>query len=236
MLFVLFEGDFLGQIVEIPIHAHADIARLARVSEDLDVLALALAHDGREDLELGALGQGGELVDDLVDGLLMDFLAALGAVGHADARPEQTEVVVNLGDRADGRAGVFGGRLLVDRDGGGEAVDVVDVGLVHLPEELAGVGGKGLDIAALPLGVDRVEGEGGLARAGQAGQNDELVTRDGEINIFEVVHTGTLDVNFVLHRFPFRGARAVMRCFAHKNVSFFARRAKPSSSSRLWYR
>jgi hypothetical protein len=49
--------------------------------------------------------------------------------------------------------------LLVDGDRGREALDEVDVGLVHLPQELAGVGGERLDVAALPLGVDGVEGE-----------------------------------------------------------------------------
>ena len=39
----------------------------------------------------------------------------------------------------------------------GEVLDEVDVGLVHLAEELLGVGRKRLDVAALPLGEDRVE-------------------------------------------------------------------------------
>ena len=41
-------------------------------------------------------------------------------------------------------------------------------GLSIWAEELAGVGGQRLDVAPLALGVDRVEGQGRLARAGQA--------------------------------------------------------------------
>jgi hypothetical protein len=53
-------------------------------------------------------------------------------------------------------------RLLVDRDRRRQALDEVDVGLVHLAEELAGVGRQRLDVAALALGVDRVEREDDL--------------------------------------------------------------------------
>ena len=53
----------------------------------------------------GGLGQGQDLIDDLVDGLLLDLLAALGAVGRAHPGPEQAEVVVDLRHRAHGGAG-----------------------------------------------------------------------------------------------------------------------------------
>src|SRR5690606_40288661 len=79
----------------------------------------------------------------------------------------------SLGDRADRRAGVLAGRLLVDGDRGRQALDEVDVGLVHLAEELAGVGRQRLDVTPLALGEDRVEGEARLARAGKAGEYDQ---------------------------------------------------------------
>ena len=43
---------------------------------------------------------------------------------------------------------------------GGQALDEVDVRLVHLAQELPGVGREGLDVAALALGVNGVEGQG----------------------------------------------------------------------------
>jgi len=45
------------------------------------------------------------------------------------------------------------------RDRRREALDDVDVGLLHLAQELAGVRGERLHVAALALGVDGVEGE-----------------------------------------------------------------------------
>src|SRR5690606_7630712 len=57
----------------------------------------------------------------------------------------------------------------------------------HHLQELAGIGRQALDIAPLPLGIDGVEGERRLARAGQAGHDDQLVARQVEIDVLEVV-------------------------------------------------
>ena len=202
VLFVLVELDVLREVIDAAVHPHAHIAGLARVLEHLCVLALARAHDGGEDLYARALRPGEHLVDDLVDGLLAYLPAALGAVGHARARPEQAQIVVYLRHRADGGAGVAAGRFLVDGYGGGEALDVVHVGLVHLPEEHPRVAGKALDIAPLALGVYGVERERALAAAGEAGEHDELVARYLQVDVFEVVLPRALDENAVSHNLP----------------------------------
>ena len=149
-------------------------------------LGLAVLDERAEDEQAGALGQGQDLVDDLLDALALDRRGRR-AVRLADPGEQQAQVVVDLGDGADRRARVAPGALLVDRDGRRQAVDLVDVRLLHLAEELAGVGGQALDIAALALGVDRVEGEAGLAGAGQAGDDDEPVAREGDVDVLEVV-------------------------------------------------
>jgi hypothetical protein len=48
---------------------------------------------------------------------------------------------------------------LLDGDGGRKSFDRVDVRLLHLLEKLAGIGAEGLDVATLPFGENRVEGE-----------------------------------------------------------------------------
>ena len=146
----------------------------ARSCEQLPVLALAAPHDRREHLEPGALGQLHHLVDDLLGRLAPDRAAAVGAVRVADPGVQHPQVVVDLGDRADRRARVARGGLLVDRDGRREPLDEVDVGLLHLSQELPGVGRQRLHVAPLALGVDRVEGERGLPGAGQAREHDQL--------------------------------------------------------------
>ena len=70
-------------------------------------------------------------------------------------------------------------------------------GLSIWPEELAGVGRQRLDVAALALGVDGVEGERRLARARQPGEDDELVARQLEVDVAQVVLAGAPDPNRV---------------------------------------
>ena len=123
------------------------------------------ADDGEEGVGAGAFGEGEEGGDDLVYGVVVDDAAAVQAGDGAAAGVEEAEVVVDFGGGGDGGAGVAGLVLLLDGDGGGEAVHVVDVGLFDALEELAGVGGEGFDVAALAFGVDGVEGERGFAGA-----------------------------------------------------------------------
>ena len=87
----------------------------------------------------------------------------------------------------------MGGGFLFDGDDRREPEHEVDVGFGHLGDEALGVGGERFHVAALALGVDGVEGEGGFARAGEAGDDDELVAGDFERNVLEVVHAGALD-------------------------------------------
>ena len=116
-----------------------------------------------------------------------------GQCGRPDARPEQAHVVVDFGDGAHRGARVLAGGLLVDGDRRGQALDEVDVGLVHLAQELAGVGGQRFHVAALALGEDGVEGQGGLAGAGQPGENDHGVAGQVQVHVAQVVLARALD-------------------------------------------
>ncbi len=189
----------LGERVDDAVHPDPGVALGLQVGEQVDVLALALADHRGQHLEPGALRHLQDPVDDLLRGLLGDRLAADRAVRRADPGVQQPQVVVDLGDRADRRARVARGRLLVDRDRRRQALDEVDVGLVHLAEELPGVGRQRLDVAALALGEDRVEGQAGLARAGQAGEDDQRVAGQVEVDVLEVVLAGTTDDQPVSH-------------------------------------
>ena len=64
---------------------------------------------------------------------------------------------------------------------------LIEIGLLHHFQELPRIGGERFDVAALALGVDGVEGERGFAGAGEAGEHDELVARNFEIDVLEIV-------------------------------------------------
>jgi hypothetical protein len=82
---------------------------------------------------------------------------------------------------------------VLDRDRGREPLDRVDLGLLHLLEELPGVRRQRLDVAALAFGIDRVEGERRFTGAREPGDHDELVARDLEVDVLEVVLAGAAD-------------------------------------------
>ena len=186
MVLALFEAHALGEFDHLAVDAGAE-ALLVEGFEFFAELAFAAADDGGVDGDALAGGEGGDAFDDLLGGLAGDGAAAVGAVGLAYAGVEEAEVVVDFGDGADGGAGAAAGGFLLDGDGGGEAVDGVDVGALHLVEELSGVGREGFDVAALAFGVDGVEGEGGLAGAGESGDHGEGVARNADVDVAQVV-------------------------------------------------
>ena len=193
MLEVLLQRDVLGEFVHIAVHPGPDEAGPAGILQHLGVLALAAAHHRGHHLDTGALGQGQYLVDDLIHRLAAYLLAAVGAVGRTHPGPQQTQIVVDLRHRAHGGARVLAGGLLLD---------VIHVGLVHLPQEHTGVGGQALHIPPLTLGIDGVKGQGALAGAGKARQHHQLIPGDGDIDVFQVVLPRTLNENFSLHGMP----------------------------------
>src|SRR5579872_5211683 len=193
VLALLVEFDLLAQVADLAVDADAGVAVFDRLLEQLLILAFASAHHRREDLQTGAFRQRRDLVDDLLGALRSDGPAAVGAMRVPDSRVEQPQVIVYLGDRTDGRARIAAGRFLVDRDRGREAFDVVDVRLLHLTQELARIGRQRFDVAALALGVDRIEGERALARTGEPGDDDQLVARQRQVDVLEIVLARALD-------------------------------------------
>ena len=115
----------------------------------------------------------------------------------AGAGVEHADEIGECGDAA--HRGSRGGRaaLLLQGDGGREAVDGVDFGHGELMEEAAGVGRDGFEIAALRLGIEGAEGERGFAGAGDAGEDDEGVAGDVDVDVFEVVLAGSADADHV---------------------------------------
>lgn len=196
VLLVQLQGGRIRQIAHLAVDAGADVTLGRQVLQQLGVLPLAVAHHGGQQHQLGAFGLVQHLIHHLADGLGRERNGVGRAAWLADPGEQQPQVVVNLGDGADGRARVVGGGLLLDGDGRRQPLDVVHVRLLHQGEELAGIGGEGLHIAALPLGIEGIERQGGFARTGQAGDHDQLVTWQDQVDILEVVGAGTPDHDF----------------------------------------
>ncbi len=185
----------LVEFVHFAVDARADEALRHQVLHQLDVFALAIVDDGRQQHQAGALGHREHLVDHLAHRLRLERRVVVGAARDAGARVQEAQVVVDLGHGADGRARVMRGGFLFDGYGRRQAVDVIDVGLLHHRQELARVGRQRLDIAALSFGVDGVERERGLAGARQPGEHDQFIARQAEIEIAQVVRSRPADID-----------------------------------------
>ena len=113
--------------------------------------------------------------------------AASRACGLRRAGHEQLQVVVDLGDRADCRAGGLDAVALLDGDRGGNSLNGLRLRLVHAVEELPCVGAERLDVATLPLGIDRIEGETRLTRPTGACEDDERPCGKVEVDALEII-------------------------------------------------
>ncbi len=80
---------------------------------------------------------------------------------------------------------------------------MLDVRLLHHLEELTRVGAKALDVAALALRVDGVEGQAGFARAAEAGDDRQALARDIHIDGFQIVLACSTHRNMGQHRIGF---------------------------------
>jgi len=78
---------------------------------------------------------------------------------------QKTQEVGNLGRSPDRRAGGADGVLLLDRNGGADVDQPVDIRAIHFVEKHAGIGGERFYIAPLAFSEQRVEREGGFPRS-----------------------------------------------------------------------
>ena len=196
---VLVQLDLFLQGADLAVHLDPEVARLFQGLEHLFKGALFAPHHGGFHQNAGLLGQGHDAVDDGVDALFLDEGAAVGAVDRPHPGKQQPEVVVDLGDRSHRGAGIVGSGLLIDGNGRRKSFDKVYVRLVHLPQELPGIGRKALHVAPLSLGKDGVKGQGGLARTAQPRQHHQLVAGNVYVDVFQIVLSRALDKNLVSH-------------------------------------
>ena len=195
MLFVLVQRGDVFHAVQLAVHAHAHEALGLQFLEAVEVRSLLEFHQRGHDDDFRTFGQGEDVGDDFIGGARLDGASALWAIHLAEAGEEDAQEVVDFSDGADRGARVAARGLLFQRDGGGKSFDLVDVRLVHLREELAGVGGKGFHIPALAFRIDDVERECGFARSRRAADDHKFVAGDVEREVLEGVLARALDMN-----------------------------------------
>jgi hypothetical protein len=187
MLDALIQLQVVGQAHDLPIDAGAHEPALEHVLKEVLVLAFLSAHNRGQKQKTGSLGQRQDAGDDLFPRLGGNRPAAFRAVALANAGVQDAEVVVDLGDRADRRTWVAAGRLLLDADRRRQAAQVIDVRLLELAEELAGIAGERLHVAPLAFRVEGVERQGAFPRPAHAREHDEPVAGQIQADVAEVM-------------------------------------------------
>ena len=88
--------------MELAVHLDPLEALLAKLQEFLAVFALAVAHDGRQQIGARAFGHFHDPVDHVLNLLRLDRQAGGGAVGRARAGEQQPQVIIDFRDSPDG--------------------------------------------------------------------------------------------------------------------------------------
>ncbi len=210
--------------MHLAVDAHACVAARREVGEQVAELALAMHDERREQQHPRPFRLGEHVAHDLVGALPLHALAARRAVLHAGTRVEDAQVVEDLGDGADGRARIARGGPLLDGDGRRQPLEPFDRRPLEPSEELTRVGAQALDIAALSLGVEGVEGEGRLARAARTGEDDQGALGQREVRDVEVVLPRAEDLDAL----GLRGRDGCGHCVGARSLSL---RPRPSATA-----
>jgi len=118
---------------------------------------------------------------------LSNWSATLIAVNESAPRIEQAEVIIDFGERTDSASGIGSATALVNSNGRLQAGDAIYIGSVELPEKLPGMKRERLDVLPLSFSEDGIESERTFPAAARTGNDDELIPRDFQRQIFEVV-------------------------------------------------
>ncbi len=178
---------------ELAVHAQEFVTLAARPLGQVGVIALSVDNQRGEQADALPLVFAQKARRDRVLALRLDRHLAVGAVLRAELDVEQSEEMIDLGERRDGALAAAAAGPLLDRDRGRDAEDRVHVGARRALDELARVGVERLEIASLPFGEKYVEGKRGFPRARDAGDHGELVARDFNVDGFQVVLAGIVN-------------------------------------------
>ena len=198
VLLGLLERRQVLVFIDLPIDPKADVAQRLHLRKQLGELAFLLPRHGGHHHEFGVLGQGQHGVHHLAHRLRGQRQTVVRAERRACTGIQQAQVVVDLGHRAHGGARVVAGGLLLNADGGRQAFDQVNIGLVQPPQKLPRIGRQALHIAPLALGIERVKRQAGFARARQPRDHHQLVARNVQVDVLEVVRARPPDADALL--------------------------------------
>ena len=199
--------NLVGQIVNPSANPHAHEPRAPQFLERGVAARGVIGPQRRQHLDTAARGQVQQTVHDLRHAVPFDHAPALLAVRRPDPGVQHPQRVGDLAGGPHGRARRMDRRLVRNAQRRRQPLDRIDLRLGALGQKLAGIGRQRLHVAPAPLGIQHVERQRRFPRPGHAGHDDELVARNGNGNVLEIVLARATNDDFVHGREPSRKLR-----------------------------
>ena len=201
MAFVAVQGIHLIERMDLTVHPDLGVTTTAKLVEEFTVMTLSSTHKRSKQVALLTFVAFHDEVYDLLVGVAHHLLASRRGICPRSPGIEKAQEVEYFSDGADRGARVVAGGLLFDRDYRTQAFDALDLWLFQDPHEMLGISRKGVHVAPLALGVDRVKGKRRFSAAAETCHDDEFVAGNVHIDPLQVVRLRTtyLDIFLVLH-------------------------------------
>lgn len=198
VLDVFFQLRHFVQLIDLAVHAHPRKTLRLQVGKEIDKLALTLAYRRRQNHHARVFRQLQHGIDHLRHGLAGKWQIVFGAIRRADAGVQKAQVIMDFRYRTDGRTRVVAGRFLLDGNRGRQAFNQIDIGFVHHLQKLPRIRRKAFDITPLPFGIQRVKRQRRLAAARQPRYHHQLVARNVQIDVFQIMRARAADADGVV--------------------------------------
>ena len=118
---------------------------------------------------------------------------------HANSRKQKPKIIINFCHRSYSRTRIAAGRLLVNRNRWTKSFNRINIRLVHRPQKLTRIRIQALHITTLTLGVNRIKCQAGFPRPTKPSNHHQLISRNLNIYIFQIVLTSTFNTNYLCH-------------------------------------
>ena len=87
--------------------------------------------------------------------------------------------------------------FLFNRNGGDKPSIAVHIGFLHHRQKLPSISRQRLHITPLPLSIEGIKGQRRLPRPRKARNHNQLIPRQRQINIFQIMRTRTTNRNSI---------------------------------------
>ena len=198
MLDIFIQHDFLRQLIQVSVYAHTYVSALLCPFQNLLVSSFSPTHDRCQKLNLRSLRQLHDLIDHLIHCLLLDLLPALRAMGNTHSRIKETEIIIDLRHRSNCGTWISVRRFLVNGNGRRKSFNAFHIRLLHLSKKLSCIRRQRLHISSLSFRVYRIKCQRRLSRTTDTGKDDQFISRNIQIHIFQIMLIRTSYFNILL--------------------------------------